>query len=124
LSHSSQAQPLYESVLIFDERRGSGQSNLPKAVQQEGPPAQRESVADFVEISRGPDGFIQVWLSKQFAIDGDVTAELSMNGVVEIMTLESQHKVVPKSTSIEYRAGELVQVQLLGTSHSLTTRLP
>lgn len=119
LTHKSQARPLYESVLVMNapERRPPPEVRRPS---KKSAPAATASV----KVGRGPDGFVLVQLGKGIEITGTVTAELTMDGVVELITLDSQHKALPKSTSMEYRSGGILHIRFLETPHTWTMTLP
>ena len=117
---------LFESMLMVDSSphrespvsRGSNTSagaDRPSGTSEQSLP---------VSVARGHDGFLQLSVEKSFDLRGEATAEVSTNGIVEILTLTKQNKVLPKSTSIEYRSGDSVHIRLLGTQYSWTTKLP
>lgn len=106
-------KPLSVDVLSF------AVSNPPAlTVNQSPPPRTERPESSPLKLSRGPDGFLQVRLSKDFDLSGDLIAQISAGGIVEVVSLSRKQKVIPQRTSLEYRRGEPVQVTLSPTGKS------
>ncbi|MBI4429411.1 MAG: serine/threonine-protein phosphatase [Ignavibacteriales bacterium] len=66
-------------------------------------------------LTRGIDGKIQIWVTKDYEIDEALELEISGNGEKEIVRLTKKNRNLPKASTIKYVPGERVMLRVAGS---------
>ncbi|MBI3003836.1 MAG: serine/threonine-protein phosphatase [Ignavibacteriales bacterium] len=106
------------TLLIF--KGAEAKSPTPPLAASEDRPLEEHPM---FRLSKGIDGKIQVWVVKDFDVEGNLDIEISSSAESDLMTVTRKNRILPKASNINYVPGERVTVRVVGTQRSWTQTL-
>lgn len=95
----------------------------PDYVPQKVSTPQRDEEQTLFRLTKGIDGKIQIWVTKEYEVPEPLELEISGDGEREVVTLTKKNRNLPKASRINYLPGEKVTIRIVGSYKSWTQRL-